>query len=47
MSKRPADVDIKQSIRDIFFTKNEYRLVDRECGRIHTIRRVTDIYNIP
>ena len=28
MSKRPADVDVKQSIRDIFFTKNEYRLVD-------------------
>jgi len=28
MSKRPVDVDVKQSIRDIFLSKNEYRLVD-------------------
>ena len=27
-SKRPPDVDVRQSIRDIFFTKNAYRLVD-------------------
>ena len=28
MSKRPTDVDAKQSIKDIFLSKNEYRLVD-------------------
>ena len=28
MSKRPADVDVRQSFRDIFLSKNEYRLVD-------------------
>ena len=28
MSKRPADVDVKQSIKDLFLTKNEYKLVD-------------------
>lgn len=28
MSRRPADVDVRQSVRDMFFTKNEYRLVD-------------------
>lgn len=28
MSRRPADVDVKQSIIDIFFTKNAYKLDD-------------------
>ena len=28
MPKRPPDVDVKQSWKDMFFTKNEYRLVD-------------------
>lgn len=28
MAKRPSDVDVRQSLRDIFLTKNEYRLVD-------------------
>ena len=28
MAKRPADVDVKQSVKDIFLSKNEYRLVD-------------------
>ena len=29
MPERPKDVDIRQSIRDIFFTLNAYRLDDR------------------
>lgn len=29
MTKRPVDVDIKQSIKDLFLTKNEYHLDDR------------------
>lgn len=29
MSKRPADVDVKQSVRDLFFTRNTYRLDER------------------
>ena len=28
MSKRPADVDVKQSVKDMLLPKNEYRLVD-------------------
>ena len=28
MPQKPADVDVKQSIKDMFFSKNEYRLVD-------------------
>ena len=28
MARRPADVDVKQSVKDIFLSKNEYRLVD-------------------
>lgn len=28
MSRRPADVDLKQSVKDIFFTKNVYKLDD-------------------
>lgn len=28
MPQRPADVDIKQSIKDMFFASNKYRLVD-------------------
>lgn len=28
VSRRPADVDVRQSIKDIFFTKNQYKLVD-------------------
>ena len=28
MPNRPVDVDVKQSIKDIFLTKNEYHLVD-------------------
>ncbi len=28
MSRRPTDVDAKQSIKDVFLSKNEYRLVD-------------------
>lgn len=28
MAKRPVDVDVRQSVRDIFLNKNEYRLVD-------------------
>jgi len=29
MPKKPADVDVRQSIRDIFFSPNKYRLDDR------------------
>lgn len=29
MQKRPADVDIQQSIKDLFFTPNKFRLDDR------------------
>lgn len=29
MPQRPADVDVKQSIKDIFFTKNQYQLIDK------------------
>ena len=28
MSNRPVDVDVRQSVKDIFLSKNEYRLVD-------------------
>lgn len=28
MPQRPADVDVKQSIRDMFLARNEYRIVD-------------------
>jgi len=28
MPQKPVDVDVKQSIKDMFFSKNEYRLVD-------------------
>lgn len=28
MPKRPVDVDVRQSVKDIFLAKNEYRLVD-------------------
>lgn len=28
MPKRPVDVDVRQSVRDMFFAKNAYRLVD-------------------
>ncbi len=28
MSKRPVDVDVKQSVRDLIFAKNGYRLAD-------------------
>ena len=28
MAKRPVDVDVRQSVKDIFFTKNQYKLVD-------------------
>ena len=28
MQKRPVDVDVKQSLKDIFLTKNAYQLVD-------------------
>lgn len=28
MPKRPVDVDVRQSVKDLFFTKNQYRLVD-------------------
>lgn len=28
MPERPLDVDVRQSFRDIFLTKNEYKLVD-------------------
>ena len=29
MAQRPADTDVKQSVRDMFFTPNKYRLDDR------------------
>ena len=29
MASRPADVDVKQSVKDIFFTSNQYKLDDR------------------
>lgn len=29
MASRPVDVDVKQSIKDIFFSPNKYRLVDK------------------
>lgn len=29
MANRPADVDVKQSIKDIFFSQNKYRLDDQ------------------
>lgn len=29
MQQRPADVDVRQSIKDMFFSKNQYRLDDR------------------
>ena len=29
MPQRPSDVDVVQSIKDIFFTKNEYHLIDK------------------
>ena len=28
MPQKPVDVDVRQSIKDMFFSKNEYRLVD-------------------
>lgn len=28
MPKRPVDVDVRQSVKDLFFAKNAYRLVD-------------------
>lgn len=28
MANRPQDVDVKQSVKDIFFTRNAYKLVD-------------------
>lgn len=29
MPNRPVDVDVKQSVKDIFFTKNQYQLIDK------------------
>ena len=29
MPQRPADVDVVQSVKDIFFRRNEYRLIDK------------------
>lgn len=40
MPQRPADVDIRQSVRDMFFSKNAYRLDDRfviRDGRKHPL----------
>ena len=28
MPKRPVDVDVKQSVKDMFLSKNEYRIID-------------------
>lgn len=40
MPSKPVDVDIRQSIKDMFFSKNTYRIVDDYVlrdGRIHPV----------